>query len=326
MKLNTLEDHLKLEGGIKIDQLEPILVQIITLLYTEGTNWKEGIAIINKVLHLKEHDDTRISPNTAQLILSWINEHYSSTIFQELDAFEELGLDEKSNVLHETIRLTFDTLSLLSKVIPVLPLLEEKLANAVHEYEKELLHDEIKYIPIFNSTNKQTISLSIKRQIEARANQYLNSDNRSENQCALIESITEHEYSYSLGWCLASEKYISPVKRTMFGGGGPLYVSKISDAIDMGYYDPYEDSLVNFELKIRNLEGYWCLEIEYNKKHISHLKAALQLTTTQLLGEVDEKGMISREGDQYELNPLKEELEHLSINCALIHKERPITV
>ena len=326
MKINTLEDHLKLEGGIKIEHLEPILVQIISLLRAETTNWKKGIAAINKVFHLKEHDDTRISPKTAQLILSWINEHYSSAIFQELDAFEELG--ESSDALHETIDLTFNTLSYISKVIDVIPFLKEKLAKATHDYEREIIEDEIEYISIFNNPNKKSIPLRIKRQIEVRANQYLNSVNDSEMQCALIETITEHEYSYSLGWCLASEKYISPVKRTRFAGGGPLYVSKISDAIEMApsYIDDEESPTVSFELKIRNLEGYWCLEIEYQKKHISPLKYLLQLSTAELLNKKNEQGIIPIEGKKYELTPLKEDLERLNIHCALIQKERPITV
>lgn len=90
--------------------------------------------------------------------------------------------------------------------------------------------------------------------------------------CASEAYFEEHLYSYSVGWCLKNEVNIKPSKRTIFAGVGPIMVSKITDDIEMSGSSPSVDFVKEFELKIRGLEEYWNLEIEFDKKKLSSLK------------------------------------------------------
>ena len=140
--------------------------------------------------------------------------------------------------------------------------------------------------------------------------------------CADTKYIEEHKYCYSVGWCLKNEINIHPSKRTLFAGGGPVMVSKISDDIEMGGSSPTIDFVKEFELKIRGLEGYWNLEIKFDKLKLSSLKTLLNKSTPELLKLVDINSKINIEKEKYELDVLQNYLNLASIDCKIEFKER----
>ncbi len=159
-----------------------------------------------------------------------------------------------------------------------------------------------------------------------RVNQYFDHDyktkKRSYELCADINYLKEHKYSYSIEWCLKNEINITRSKRTLFAGGGPVMVSKISDNIEMAGSAPTIDFVKEFELKIRGLEGYWNLEIEFDKFKISSLKSLLNVNTPNLLRIVDANSKINIERKEYELNALQKDLNLAGIISKIEFKER----
>ena len=140
--------------------------------------------------------------------------------------------------------------------------------------------------------------------------------------CADTEYIKEHKYCYSVGWCIKTEMNTHPSKRTIFAGGGPVMISKISDDIEMSGSSPSIDFVKEFELKIRGLEGYWNLEIEFDKLKLSFLKSLLNKNTPELLKMVDINSKIQIEKENYKLEILRKDLNLAGINCKIEFKER----
>jgi len=169
---------------------------------------------------------------------------------------------------------------------------------------------------------------SLINEITNKANNHFNEEFQngltSYKLTALPKTIEEHEYSYSVYWCLENEAHLPSNKRTIFAGGGALMISKISDHIEMGGSSPDIDFIKNFELKIRDLEGYWVLEIEYLKSKISTFKNLLKLTTPQLIKIVKSNPMIQIEDEYYNLKKLNDDFLNANIKCNLILKERKI--
>ena len=159
-----------------------------------------------------------------------------------------------------------------------------------------------------------------------RVNQFFDEEYKSGKSpyelCANGKYIEEHDYCYAIGWCLKNEVSIQPSKRTIFAGGGPMLVSKLCDAIEMAGSSPNIDFVKEFELKIRGLEGYWNLEIEYDKSKLSSLKSLLNLSTPRLLELVHTDSKIHIEKVKYELDILHDDLSQAGIKSEIAFKER----
>ncbi len=143
--------------------------------------------------------------------------------------------------------------------------------------------------------------------------------------CATKEYLKEHEYCYSVGWCLKNEINIHPSKRTLFAGAGPIMVSKISEDIEMSGSSPSIDFIKKFEFKIRGLEAYWNLEIEFDKTKLSSLKTLLNLNTPELMKKVDITSKVNITGEEYDLNVLQQDLASINVKSILELKGRKMT-
>jgi len=142
--------------------------------------------------------------------------------------------------------------------------------------------------------------------------------------CASKKYLIEHQYCYSVGWSLKNEVHIHPSKRTLFPGAGPIMVSKITEHIEMSASSSDFDCIKKFEFKIRGMEAYYNLEIEFDKAKLSSLKSLLSLNTPKLLQKVDINSKINITGGKKELNILKQDLTSVNVISILELKGRKI--
>ena len=143
--------------------------------------------------------------------------------------------------------------------------------------------------------------------------------------CATKNYLKEHDYCYTVGWCLKNEIDIHPSKRTLFAGAGPIMVSKISEDIEMSGSSPKINFVKKFEFRIRGLEPYWNLKIEFDKTKLSALKTLLHQNTPELLKKVDINFKINITGEEDDLIVLKEDLSSINIKSILELKGRKIS-
>ena len=136
--------------------------------------------------------------------------------------------------------------------------------------------------------------------------------------CGRRETISEHESSYSIYWCLVSEKYLSRSKRSISGGAGALFISKKMDLIKWSGSAPI-DWVEWFELEVHQQEIYWVLEIDFNKRKISKIKPLLKASTSEVLKMVNDEFKIRVEDEQGRLEYMKKELNKYKIESTL-HK------
>lgn len=194
-------------------------------------------------------------------------------------------------------------------------LIEEK------RYSQKFRHKATAKLRGYNKLNTDKFNSIIDR-----ANKHFSDDYSSGNNCyefiALPKTIIENKFSYSILWCLKNEINMPPNKRTLFAGGGRLYISKVSDDIEMAYIDPNIDFLKDFQSRIRGLEGYWILEINFNKTKLSSLKTLLDLTSIEIIKKLNKDNRIEIENNRNTLRQLKFHLEDAGIHSKLIYKEK----
>lgn len=326
MRFSNIEDFKKIPGGISLDKLEAILSELIQFINEKNLNWFEGIELINDLIYLKDHKNERLSDDACELILDWVERYYDST---KLDYISELinNGNEVPGELIKLVDLTFDTLLKIGHLPDVLVFLNNRISTTNNDFEVFEIEDLIESIKHDNSKENVKINHNISEEITKRADNYFEEQREKDNTnlfCALMESIEEHNYCYSISWCLKSEKYISRVKHTKFAGGGRLLVSNISDDIEMTGSAPNNDWVKEFETRIRGLEEYWSLEIKFEKQKIGKLKSILGLSTPEIIKKIKINSIIELEGEEFELRSLTEDLKKTNIDCKLLRKEREI--
>lgn len=161
-----------------------------------------------------------------------------------------------------------------------------------------------------------------KHHVFQRANKFLNSLSYETEMTSIIDSIQEHNLCYSIDWCEKKELSLPSSKRRLYVGAGRVLVSKINEKIEHAGSAPFVDWIHQFELGIQNLEEYWVLEILFLKKKIGSLKTLLELNTPELLKRVDDNAIISLQGEDYELQRVKELMDRAEIQCELKLKQR----
>ena len=162
-------------------------------------------------------------------------------------------------------------------------------------------------------------------EIFERANIFLNSLNYEEEMISIIDSLEEHEFCYSIGWCEKKELNINPENRRIYVGAGRVLVSKINDLVEYSGSAPYVDWVHEFELKIQNLEEYTIIEFFYSPKKISSIKTLLKLNTPELINKVNKESKIIIEGEDFELERLKRLLDKAEVPSKISLKRRKKT-
>ena len=296
MTLNSIADFRKLEGGIEIEPLEKLIAQLLHLLEVNSTPWQEGIDLLNDLIYLKVHEGSRFSKEISESIFDWIKSNYDGQIFKDFDGSYE-GDDVASEKLVLLMDQTIDIISRIRNEVNVIPFVNSILGKSTNEFEIYEFEELMGFIKGGPSISKTKLSEEEVDKILLRADNYFESEfkkgNEKELLCGLRETIKEHKLCYSISWCMRSEKYTSRMKKALVIGAGPLMISKKSEKFDFMGSSPMTDWIYLFELEIQNLEEYFYLEIPYEKKNISKLKAALKCSTPELLKMVDENKKIT---------------------------------
>ncbi|TCI90609.1 hypothetical protein [Tenacibaculum sp. M341] len=108
----------------------------------------------------------------------------------------------------------------------------------------------------------------MKIEILEKANEWINNQEFDEEMVILKEGMIEHNYCYSLNWCKKSEINLNSENRTRWVGIGAILISKKGNDIEFKGSAPTIDWVKKFELKLRNLEEYWYVEIPFKNKWI----------------------------------------------------------
>lgn len=320
MKVTTIDDYRQIDGDIDIDSLESIIVELIDFLGKNKVSWKDGIEIINDVFYLKKQDHSVLSNETSYFVLGWIENNYDNSDFVDFSSFVE-GENSREEKLFKLMEFVVDTFYYLSKSIEVIPFVRRRLELAKTNFEIYELEECIRNIEMFTKNKIPFIEPEILDEVLERVDNYFELEYKEKRNsdlfCGLRDSIMEHKSSYSISWCIKKQKYWSKVKRSVFIGGGRVFLSKETDLIKMSGSAPTNDWEEWFELEIYQLESYWILEISYNKKKISSLKALLNCSTPELLKMVNKESKIIIEDKLYVLKRLKKDLDESKINNQL---------
>jgi hypothetical protein len=94
---------------------------------------------------------------------------------------------------------------------------------------------------------------------------------------------------FTMDWCKKSELNLNVEQRFLWLGIGRLLISEDGENFDFEGSAPGVDWSHHFQLKINDLEEYWCLEVSYSKEHISKLKSILKCSTPELIKMVNKK-------------------------------------
>lgn len=324
MKLNTIEDFKQLQGGLIRLVLENYIEQLLGLFKVNNIGWFKGIHVLIDLIYLSHDEPFNFSDSVKTNSFNWIENVYSSEEFKDLplDWTEEEGesYDYKLGVLD----LTLDTLESIHPYDKVLPFLENCINQSQSECEKEVLKDWLEGI-IYWENHYVKLDDKVLDHVQSKANAYLQDEYNHGNGWlfwGLKSTVKEYKYAYSINVVLKSERFIPLSKRTKFAGGAPLLISKISDHIAYGIPLEFETSVREFEAEIRGLEGYWCLDIEFDKKKLNVLKSILQLNTPELVKKVNKESRLILEGEKYELNRLKTDFKNAQVDCFLEYRER----
>lgn len=312
-----------LSGGLPLLIIEQKMRELLQHLYDNAINWSEGIELINDLLYLQEHDGKRLSQQTAPLILDWIKSVYNHTLFKGFSGSYEEGEIEKV-VLVKTLKTTLDTLMHLQPITAIRSFLEEKKGDALGDFENFQLEEaldmlEHERVNLNNSIEKHTIDQVLQRSNDFFLERYKEGIDET-LFCGLRRTIVAHKSCYSIAFCLATEQYVAPLKRTVLVGNGALLLSQKSDFIAIAGSAP-RDWIEWFELEENHLELYWTLEIAYTREKLSALKTLFNKTTPALLALVKEK-IISLEKELWQLEKIKTDLEQLGIACCLQKRTR----
>ena len=198
-----------------------------------------------------------------------------------------------------TKELTFNTIFNIHHNVDVLPFLKLRLEKSSNEYESSEIEHLITRVCTSKANQKQKLSDHILDEVLSRANKYLDSIYKVEKNnyplCGLRESIIEHKFCYSISWCLKSEKYMSPVKKTKFIGSGDILLSKEGNHIEFTGSSPSVDWIKKFELKIRNLEEYWSVQIPFENKWFNEFVEIFDVSPNTIQDMVIENKIILEE-------------------------------
>ncbi len=296
MALKSIADFKRLEGGILIETLEKLIAQLLQLLKVNSTPWQEGIDLLNDLIYLKVHDGSSFSKEICTSIFDWIRSNYDGKIFKNFDGSYE-GDDVASEKLVLLLDQVIDTIYKVRDQVKVEPFLNAILEKSTNEFETYNFEELMRFIKGGPSISKAKLSEEELDKILLRADNYFESEFRKGNEkellCGLRETIKEHKLCYLISWCMRSEKYTSRLKKALVIGTGPLMISKKSEKFQFMGSSPMIDWIYLFELEIQNLEEYFYLEIPYEKKNISKLKAGLKCSTPELLKMLDENKKIT---------------------------------
>ncbi|WP_196890279.1 hypothetical protein [Aureivirga sp. CE67] len=322
MKFRNLQDFQNLEGGIEIELLEKYIRDYLLFVESDKVEFEIAIEVLNDLLYLKVHDFSVLSEEIAEKILKGINKNYTK---EKIDYLLSEFEDEENEDLYIKYDILLDCLVMISKSVDVVSFLNEKIAISKNECEKNELKECLETVEFLQNKPESTLNDTILDQILERADSYFFKKNEKIDDknlfCGMRETIEEHEYCYTIGWRLKSEKYNSRKKLTLFAGGGKLMISKFSEDIEMAGSLPDFDFVRDFELKIRGLKEYWELEIEYEKKKINAIKTILKKTSLEILKMVDENSkIIIGNEESCELNQMKKDLLEADVSCDLILK------
>ena len=315
------DKYRQLNGGIPIEELEQHIQTLLELLMEKGTNWMQGIELINDLMYLKKHDFSEFSQNISLKIFNWIKDNYNGDSLKDMNALSEEDADRQFYLVSALL----DTLRLLRNEVNTIQFLKMRLTNSTNEFEQFEIEDFIGAHESTPITPKPQMSQDELLQIEEKANKYLQepSHYHSDVLACLIETITEHKHCYTLGWCLESERYTAKPKRARFAGGGPLLVSKHTDHIQMvGSGQIGNDYIGDFEELIQGIVSYQELKIEFDKTKIAPLKSFLNCSSSELLKKIKQDGYIYIEEPEYRQVKEMETLKNEGINCFIETKIR----
>jgi hypothetical protein len=325
--LNIIKQIQAIKGGIDILELERTMVQLVDYISAtdNAVSWGEGIETINDLIYLKQQNNSKLSEGICSEILNWVEQKYEHSLFEGFQEGEEKEEKEVEQIV-KTLNLTIDTLFVLQECINVIPFFKNKLKLAKNDFEffelkyaLESIEDSIGLV--VQELNDETLDAVLKR-----TNQYfLNKVESGVDEklwCGLRPTIMEHDLSYSIHCCLNVEKYLSSNKRTVSIGSGALFLSKKTELVAFSGSAPGTDWVEWFELEIKNEEIYWLLEIDYKTKKITALKNVLNKNTPELLKLVTKEKTIVLEDELWCLEKLKENFEHVLIDCRIIKRTR----
>lgn len=302
--------------GLKITEIELIMIQLLEYLSDNKIRWGIGIDNINDLIFLREHDFSELNKELCNEIFNWVKYNYTN---KGLEKLTEVSINR--NLELETIESNFysalATLFKISAKIDIIPFLDQRLQITKTDFEHYELKNLKKSLEERDLNNQQIDHITIDKIIKRVNNFFKNENLGSSLKYGLKETITEHERSYSISWCLDSEKYIAPHKRTVQVGIGKLFISKETDLIKMSGSSPFEDWVKWFELAIDQQEEYSVLEIKYEKRKISKLKTLLNCSTPELLRLVDDKSLIIMEKEKFELERMKYDFDNCEIQSQI---------
>jgi hypothetical protein len=301
------------------------MILLLNYLSSNKVNWQKGIEQINDLIFLKKHDKSKISKSISTNIFDWIVENYDSKLFEGFTGSWTSGDTEKEEIVN-TLNYTLNTLFQIKPQVDITSFLTTKLRTVNNEFERYMLEDSLEAIEVNKLSSNDEISDKTLDKILNRTDNYFqkefNENKNSNLLCGLRNTIKEHDLSYSIGYCLKEEKFLSPFKKSSFIGSGPLFLSKATAHIEMSGSYPMTDWVEWFEMKIQNLEAYWILEIEFVKKKLSALKTILNKNTPELLKLLSNPNRISLEDELWRLEVIKEDLDKIQINNTILKKTR----
>lgn len=324
MNLNILEDYELLEGDIDISSLEKLIYRYVNLLHIYDVSLSDGIAPLHNLICLKTHDGSKLSSDTGDLILGWIEFKYHSDLFEGFSGSYLLS-DKNAQRLVELWRSIEGLIWCIHNTTDVLPFLNKVLKESISEYElgsiKNLI-DQIEYVSTLPPRKK--LPDEILDKVLLRTDTYFEKQYESKEMnelfCGLRETVVEHELCYTISWCRKPNKF---KPKTGWVGAGPLMVSKISEKFELMGSSPGVDWIRLFELDVQDLEEYFYLEIPYKKENILKLKTIINCNTKELLDNVNKENKIiytqSKIWCDYrpEFQDIADNLNELGINCSV---------
>ncbi|WP_417786001.1 hypothetical protein [Tenacibaculum sp.] len=126
----------------------------------------------------------------------------------------------------------------------------------------------------------------MKIEILEKANKWINRQGFDEEMVVLEEGMIEHNYCYSLNWCKKSEINLDWEERTGWVGIGTILISKKGNNIEFKGSAPKVDWVKKFELKLRNLEEYWFVEIPFKNKWINKFAEVFDSSPNEIESKV----------------------------------------
>jgi hypothetical protein len=108
-----------------------------------------------------------------------------------------------------------------------------------------------------------------------------------------LNSVTEYDYCYAAYWF--PKEWLSgnvPKEEMVMVGVGRIVISKINDRFNIEGSYPARDWIHEFELAFRDLEEYWQLSIEFDKRQIRFYKSLFECTTSEAMKLPNENGQI----------------------------------